>query len=72
LRHIGKGDQFGFFLAMGFELFVSGVSIESSQGGSPALPSQLDSYLSTTVRPTAADLKLMAPGNLTVGEPHAF
>jgi hypothetical protein len=41
---------------------ASGVSIESSQGGARALPSQFDSYLSTTVRPTAAERKLLLSG----------
>ena len=47
--------------AVAFELLLSGMSVESSQGGSSPLES-LDSYLSTTVRPTAAERRVLIDG----------
>jgi hypothetical protein len=47
--------------AVAVELLSSGMAVESSQGGSSPLDS-LDSYLSTTVRPSAAERKLLTTG----------
>ena len=49
------------FLSMSLGLLATG-KIVDSQGRSAALPLRLDSYLSTTVRPSAAERKLLVNG----------
>jgi hypothetical protein len=48
--------------AMAFPVLVTAL-VESSQGTSTALPSRLESYLSTAVRPTAAERRLLVNGD---------
>jgi hypothetical protein len=50
-----------FFLSMSLGLLATG-AIVGSQGRSAALPPRLDSYLCTTVRPSAAERKLLING----------
>jgi len=50
-----------FFVSMSLGLLATG-AIAGSQGRSAALSPRLDSYLSTTVRPSAAERKLLIDG----------
>jgi hypothetical protein len=49
-------------LAVAWALFSAGVSLESFQASSSSLPSPLEGYVRTTVRPTASERKLLTAG----------
>ncbi len=54
------GRAFGMALASG--VLASAALIESAQDGSGALPPRIESYLSTAVRPTPAERRLLTNG----------
>jgi hypothetical protein len=53
---------FAFSLAVACALFSLGISLESFQASSSTLPSRLEGYVRTAVRPTASERKLLAAG----------